>query len=106
MIPVNETHVDSGVNASQCADGVDTLQVSWGNNNSFMMTFEQNKTSETVKYYDLSMFVINLNVSGLFNDSAGEMRCDEIMQHECELFFPHCSESVSGAQVHARQGLR
>lgn len=69
LIPVNETRVISGVNASQCSDGVDTLLVSWAENN-FSMRFEQNKTDENTKFYDLTAFVINLNVSGLFNDSA------------------------------------
>lgn len=72
LIPVNETRVIPGVNASQCSDGVDTLMVSWADNN-FLMRFEQNKTDEMTKFYDLTAFVINLNVSGLFNDSAGEM---------------------------------
>lgn len=72
LIPVNETRVIDGVNASQCSDGVDTLMVSWADNN-FLMRFEQNRTGEKTKFYDLTAFVINLNVSGLFNDSAGEM---------------------------------
>lgn len=66
QIPANETSVDQA--ASNCGDKEDTLKVSWTNfNNSFELKFKSNAS-----FYDLSSFVINLNASNLFNDSAGE----------------------------------
>lgn len=66
QIPANETLVDSL--GSNCGEKEDTLKVSWKFNNSFELKFKSN-----VSLYDLSSFVINLNVSSLFNDSAGEL---------------------------------
>lgn len=110
-IPINETHVEQGVNASQCSDGVDTLKVSWSEN-SFLMTFEQNKTTEKVKFYDLSSFVISLNVSGLFNDSAGkhdeshlnlELRQRSAFIESKLITRFNCSKHICIAEIHQQQ---
>ncbi|CRK95513.1 CLUMA_CG008982, isoform A [Clunio marinus] len=60
-IPVNETAVD--MTGSKCGEK-DTLKVSWKEGNDFEMTFSSNGS-----LYDLSLFVVNLNTSSLFNDS-------------------------------------
>lgn len=64
-VPANVTAVD--VLGSGCGDKEDTLKVSWNAGNNFAMNFATNASK-----YDLASFVINLNTSSLFNDSAGE----------------------------------
>lgn len=56
------------MSGSSCGEKADTLKVSWNANNTFVMKFNANESR-----YDLSSFVINLNVSSLFNDSQGEL---------------------------------
>lgn len=67
QIPVNETSVDQV--GSSCGEKEDILMVSWKTNNSFYMKFNANDS-----HYDLSSFVVTLNTSSLFIDSAGESK--------------------------------
>lgn len=64
-----EIPADAEVNktASSCGDKNDTLNVVWGQGNCFELVFERVNST-----YDLSSFVITLNVSSIFNDSSGQ----------------------------------
>lgn len=116
QIPINETKIIAGVNGSQCSDGVDTLLASWDNSSSFSMEFQQNKSDVTVKNYDLASFVITLNVSSLFNDSAGEIThklqwdvTSAITRKLIVIYFvnfPFYSESSSDTKSHQQQQVR
>lgn len=52
--------------ASSCGVEKDILIVNWTIGNSFELVFDRNN-----KTYDLSSFTITLDVSNIFNDSAG-----------------------------------
>jgi hypothetical protein len=52
--------------ASSCDTAKDVLNVIWGTGNSFELVFDKKNST-----YDLSSFTIALNVSSIFNDSAG-----------------------------------
>jgi hypothetical protein len=64
QIPANTT---ADMLGSSCGEKEDILKVSWDANNTFQMKFNSNESR-----YDLSSFVITLNVSSLYNDSQGE----------------------------------
>lgn len=51
---------------SSCDAAKDVLNVKWSDGNSFELIFEKKNST-----YDLSSFTITLNVSSIFNDSAG-----------------------------------
>jgi len=63
QIPANRTTINE--TGSQCGDKENTLKVSWAVGNNFDMKFIANNS-----FYDLSSFVINLNVSSIYNDST------------------------------------
>lgn len=65
QIPADETKVDQA--ESRCGEHEDILKVSWKSNNSFYIKFNTNGSN-----YDVTSWVISLNTSSLFNDSAGE----------------------------------
>lgn len=53
--------------ASSCNISQDVLNVTWSEGNSFELVFEKKNST-----YDLSSFTIILNVSNIYNDSAGK----------------------------------
>jgi hypothetical protein len=65
QVPGNATVDQSG---SSCGEKEDTLKVSWVSGNNFVMNFASNASK-----YDLTSFVVSLNTTSLFNDSAGEL---------------------------------
>lgn len=65
QIPTNASLVS--VAESNCGEKEDNLAVNWNYNNSFNMKFKSNGSK-----YDLSEFIIQLNVSSLFSDAEGE----------------------------------
>jgi hypothetical protein len=68
QVPGNATTVDKL--GSKCGATEDTLKVSWDAGNSFIVNFASNSSK-----YDLTLLSVTLNVSSLFNDSAGELWC-------------------------------
>lgn len=88
QIPANKTTIDTTL--SKCREADNTLGVLWDTSNSFVMKFSKNNT-----VYGLESFVVNLNASNIYNETAlGESYASYWNHLLISYLFPTANQTV------------